>query len=368
MERFFIAALGLVHGMGRMQLRHLLAAFPSAEYIWQASEPELAAAKMLRPAVLRAFLSFRQQQAAMPAHLQEECSRQGIRICQQGDADYPPQLAEIYDPPLQFFYRGTLLPAERYLAMVGARRASAYGRSAAEAIGTGLACSGITVVSGAARGIDTASHCGALQHGRTIAVLGCGVDVAYPRENRKLLDEIAENGAVLSEYVPGTQPIAAFFPVRNRIISGLSRGTIVVEAAERSGSLITAEFALSEGRDVFAVPGSIYSQMSRGCHRLIQQGAKLVTCVEDILDEYGWNMAVPAAQPDAGPAAALSKDEAAVYSILSWDHPMNVDEIIIKLHGNVANIAFLLLQMQLKGLIKEDSAHCYVRAVKEGVL
>lgn len=293
-----------------------------------------------------------------------------IVLCIPEDPEYPALLGQIFRPPAVLFYRGRLQPAAHRLAVVGSRRLSAYGRSAAEALALALAKRGVTVVSGAARGIDSAAHRGALQAGRTVAVLGCGVDVVYPPENRKLLDAIAEQGAVLSEYAPGTRPSPAFFPARNRIISGLSLGTIVVEAAERSGSLITAEMALSEGRDVFAVPGSIYSATSQGCHRLIQQGAKLVTKAQDVLDEYAWAADEHKAGRDASaPAPGLSPEEQAIYALLSYDVPQPVDAIICRLHGrDASNVAFLLLQMELRGLIAADENRAYRRVVKEGTL
>ena len=216
-----------------------------------------------------------------------------------------------------------------------------------------------------------AAHRGALRAGaKTVALLGCGVDVVYPRENARLLEEIAESGVVLSEYPPGTSPVAAFFPQRNRIISGLSHGTVVVEAAERSGSLITAELALSEGRDVFAVPGSIFSDTSKGCHRLIQQGAKLVAAAEDVLDEYPWaKREAPRKKRGVSPTSeaapeSLSEEERAVYALLSKEEPLSVDDIVYRLHGrgDASNVAFLLLQMQLKGIILEDGNHAYTRA------
>ena len=219
---------------------------------------------------------------------------------------------------------------------------------------------GFVVESGAARGIDTASHKGALQAGATVAVLGCGVDVAYPRENARLLAEIAEKGAVISEYAPGTAPLAAFFPARNRIISGVAHGTIVVEAAERSGSLITAEFALSEGRDVFAVPGSIYSATSRGCHRLIQQGARLVVSAADVAAEYEDG----APRTSASPPQELTEEEAAVYALLSREAALSLDELICRLQGKAANVAFLLLGLRVKGLVEETPMRTYIRSAK----
>ena len=286
------------------------------------------------------------------------------------DETYPALLREIFQPPLVLFYRGTLAPKASRLAMVGARRASTYGKHVAEEIASDLARDGVTVVSGAARGIDTASHRGALRTGRTVAVLGCGLDIVYPPENGRLLADIAEQGAVISEYPPGTRPLAAFFPARNRIISGLSRGTIVVEAAEKSGSLITAELALSEGRDVFAIPGSIYSETSRGCHRLIQQGAKLVVDAADVLAEYEIGQADPTAEKKRRVAVLgdLSPEERAVYDVLAFDAGLTVDEIIYRLHGRseVSNVAFLLLQMELAGWVEADENRAYSRAVKEG--
>ena len=296
--------------------------------------------------------------AALEARLAADCAAKGVRMVAIGDPEYPPNLAQIYSPPILLYYRGTLAADAERIAMVGARRFSKYGESVAQSFGEALARGGFTVVSGAARGIDSASHRGALKAGRTIAVLGCGVDVAYPPENRGLLAEIAAHGAVLSEYPPGTPPLPAYFPMRNRIISGLSRGVIVVEAAEKSGSLITAEQALQEGRDVFAVPGSIYSATSLGCHRLIQQGAKLVTSAADVLVEYG-------IEPEAKKRKKLppmSEEERRVYQVLSREHPISLDEILISLKkDDASSLSFLLLQMELKGLVEETSSHGYVR-------
>ena len=367
-EGFYMAALLSASGVSPGIARRLAERFGSAASVWNAAGGELAVD--LAEAPRQALLALRQKKPDLPENIAETCGKKGIAVCTMADAVYPALLREIYSPPPVLFYRGSLDPSASRLAMVGARRASPYGKHAAEEIAAGLAATGITVVSGAARGIDTASHRGALTKGRTVAVLGCGLDVVYPPENGRLLAEIAERGAVLSEYPPGTRPLAPFFPARNRIISGLSRGTIVVEAAEKSGSLITAELALSEGRDVFAVPGSVYSETSRGCHRLIQAGAKLVTGVADILAEYSGTVALTdlpaAAKPPAAPPS-LSAEEQAVYDVLSFETALTVDEIIYRLHGTaeVSNVAFLLLQMELAGWVEGDENRAYTRAVKE---
>ncbi len=366
MERFLLAALQMVGGLGSVQLEKLLQSFTSSSAIWQADEAALRVQGGLSGEMASRVVRFREKYPLKAEEIAEICAQRGISVCTRKDPMYPILLKETFHAPQVLYYRGTIPAGDANLAMVGARSASLYGKAVAEELAAGLAAQKITIVSGAAKGIDTAAHRGALRTGQTVAVLGCGVDVAYPAANRHLLDEIAERGAVLSEYAPGTPPLPAFFPARNRIISGMARGTIVVEAAEKSGSLITAELALSEGRDVFAVPGSIYSDTSRGCHKLIQQGAKLVMGLTDILEEYGVRNCSHSETP--GEPTGMTEGETAIYAVLSWDKPQSIDEIIYKLHGNTANVAFLLLQMEIKGIVREDSAHAYVRAVKEGVL
>ena len=368
MEGFYIAAIQMAAGIGAAAASALLGKCSSAEQAWKITADELATVRGLTQQQQENFLSFRNSNLLLPEKLAEECNQKHIMVCSQQDEVYPEILKEIHRPPLVLFYRGELRSDGLHIAMVGSRKATPYGKNIAESLAGELAGAGATVVSGAAYGIDTASHKGAISKGRTIAVLGCGADIAYPASNRRLLEEIAESGAVISEYPPGTRPIAAFFPARNRIISGLSRGTVVVEAAERSGSLITAEMALSEGRDVFAVPGSIFSDQSRGTNRLIQQGAKLVQSAWDILDEY---MEGPghSDRKNKEQLPELTPDEAAVYGVLSCEQPLSADEIIYRLNGsNVSNIAYLLLQMELKGIIKEDCDHNYLKTVKEGQL
>ncbi len=363
----YYAALLSASGVGIPGAERLALYVGGAREAWTADADALR--RCLGEAGAAALLELRREKPELPETIAEESEKRGIRILVREDEEYPAILREIARPPLALFVRGNLVPDAERIAVVGSRHASLYGKRVAEEIAMGLAERGVTVVSGAARGIDTAAHKGALRTGRTVAVLGCGADVAYPKENARLLDEIASSGAVISEYPPGTQPFPAFFPQRNRIISGLSRGTTVVEAAERSGSLITAEFALSEGRDVFAVPGSIYSDTSRGCHNLIRQGAKLTAAAEDILEEYPWaQAAVPQEKQtklfgDDAPEG-LSEEEQRVYALLSKEEALTVDDIIYRMHGrgDASNVAFLLLQMALKGFVEEDENHAYSRA------
>lgn len=366
MEKIYWAVLQMAQGIGNVRLRKLVDYFGSGEAAWKASDRELRLSGCLDRSACDQLIVFRNRGVDLD-ELAKRWEKQEIKICTFEDAEYPEKLKNIFNSPAIFFYRGAIIQAEKRIAIVGARKASPYGRNVAKTLAEALTKAGAEVVSGAARGIDTAAHAGALAAGRTIAVLGCGIDVVYPPENRNLLDQIAENGLVLSEYAPGTAVNAKYFPARNRIISGLSDGVVVVEAALKSGSLITAEFALNEGRDVFAVPGSVFSETSRGCHQLIKQGAKLVDQAEDILEEYRWKNS-PQPRHTARDALVLSEEEAVVYQVLTEDQPLAVDEIILKTRTSVSNITLILLQMELRGLIAEQGAHCYVRAMKEGVL
>ena len=361
-EIFYLAALARCPGLGSRWLQKLLCCFKTPTRIWRASAEELVLTGHLSGQLAQRLSEFRRADPARPEQVQQSCEQAGVRLCSLMEEDYPTILKEIFDPPPVLYYRGTLQNDAARVAMVGSRRFTPYGEGIALEFAERLAAAGLTVVSGAARGIDTSAHKGALKSGRTVAVLGCGVDVAYPSENRRLLQDIVSaGGAVISEYGPGTQPLPAFFPARNRIISGLSQGTIVVEAARRSGSLITAEMALSAGRDVFAVPGSIYSGTSQGCNHLIQQGAKLVQSPADVLEEYGL---VPPPVRKVRPRFTL--EERQVWQVLSFEHPLSIDEIICSLpDGELSNLAFILLQMEMKGLIIENELHAYRRAERE---
>ncbi len=366
MEKYYLSVLQNIPGMTNTILTRLLDVFETGSGIWKASAHELAHTNLLTENKLESFLQFRREHSSYPESLPDICHKQHIKLVSKEDEEYPILLKETFEPPHILFYRGHLDTTRPKIAMVGSRKISPYGRAVADSFSSGLATLGITIVSGAAYGVDTESHKGALSvDGITEAVLGCGVDVAYPRSNKKLLEEISERGAVISEYLPGTQPTKYTFPARNRIIAGMCRGTLVVEAAQRSGALITADYALKENRDVFAIPGGIFTQGSIGCNKLIQQGAKLVLDIGDIISEYSdfiKNKTLSAKNDNMEKKFTLSEEERRIYSLLTPDRPLSVDEIIYNLHGgDPASIAFLLLQLEIRGIIKSNEAHLYVR-------
>ncbi len=288
--------------------------------------------------------------------------RAGIRTLWLKDPAYPHALANIHQPPAILYVRGELRPEDdQALAIVGSRRASPYGLLNAERMARELADLGLTIVSGLARGVDAAAHKGALAAGgRTLAVLGCGLDICYPPEHSSLLAKIESRGAVISEYPVGTRPYPGHFPHRNRIISGLSLGTLVVEAAEHSGSLITAQLALDQGREVFAIPGNLGSDNSRGTNRLIKAGAKLVEQVEDILEELEPHLRIGRQTRRRAAGPALDPVESNLYDLLSQE-PRHIDELISKTAFSTAQVSGALLQLELKGTVRQLSGQLYVR-------
>ena len=286
----------------------------------------------------------------------------GAAILTYQDPGYPQRLLTIYDYPPLLYVRGRLTEADELaVAVVGSRRASSYGRKVAQNIAAGLAQRGVTVISGLARGVDSVAHRGVLAvGGRTVAVLGSGIDVIYPAENKALAGQIVQNGAVISEFPPGSEPEAGHFPRRNRIISGLSMGVVVVEARVRSGALLTARFALDQNREVFAVPGNIDFAGSQGPHHLIQDGAKLVRNVQDILDE----LPVPGRVEQAGlpvrSMPSLSADEEKLLDVVT-DQPAAVDDLIARSGLQPAETLVQLLSLEMKGLIQQLSGKKFVR-------
>lgn len=351
MEELYWIGLKAVAGVGNVTFRRLLERFDSPRAALSASPEELAGVRGVTPAIVDAIRG-----GAWRPFAEEECRRlreSGARLMTFISADYPKSLFEIPDPPPFLYVRGELLSREPAIAIVGSRRGTSYGLLTTGRLAEGLARHGVAVVSGMARGVDTAAHKGALAAGgRTVGVLGCGIDRVYPPENRKLFDEMAAKGGLVSEFPLGTLPLAENFPRRNRIISGLSRGVLVVEAAEKSGSLITAQYALEHGRDVFAVPGNVTYASCKGSNRLIKQGAKLVDCVEDILEELpGYGVQAAETPTWAGPRAfALTPKEAAIYELLARS-PLHIDDIISQTELTAGEVSSMLLHLELKGAV-----------------
>jgi len=361
-------ALRSIPGVGIVLGQRLLQRFGSPGAVFEASVQDLSDVKGITPAMAHAIVGFRDWDK-----LEERLAQltaQGAEMVSQDDPRFPPGLKLIPYPPLLLYLKGTLIPADSLaVALVGTRGASYYGLKAARRLAGALAARGVTVVSGLARGIDTAAHQGALEmSGRTLAVLGCGLDVVYPPENLKLYQEIPEHGALVSEFPLSTPPEAKNFPIRNRIISGLALGVVVIEAGVKSGTTITVRYALDQGREVFAVPGPIDSPTSMGPHRLIQEGAKLVQDVEDILHE------LPALRQAPGPlfatvAAPGRVAEAPEFSRaapedpllpLLGSEPLQLEELVQAARLPVQEVLSRLTLLELQGLVKELPGKCYV--------
>lgn len=356
-DRPFLMALTAVPGIGPVRTRLLLAAFGSAESAWRASAVALGAAG-LDEKVAAALVALRA--TLEPASLPERLARAGTRAVAWDDDEYPARLAELSGSPPVLYVRGTLTDADaRAVAIVGTRRASHYGREVAHRFATDLVAAGVTVVSGLALGVDAAAHAAALAAGgRTLAVLGCGPDIIYPPSHRRLAEQIIEQGALISEYFPGTKPDAVNFPARNRWIAGLSLGVLVVEAPARSGALITAELAGELGRDVFAVPGSILSGSSDGCHMLLRDGATLVTTAAELLDDL--NLARHELLAEARRLPLGDNDtETALLALLSAE-PVHVDDLGRASGLPVSTLNATLTIMELKGLVRQATRMSYV--------
>ena len=357
---FYWLALNLTPGVGSIFIKRLLDRFKTPEAVFRAPLKEL-----LRIEGLGEKVAGEIQKGPSEKVVKGELSlleKAGARIVTLKDDDYPKRLKDIYDPPALLYLRGELKREDELaVAIVGSRKTSAYGREVTERIGEDLAHHGVTVVSGMARGIDSVAHKGALQGGgRTIAVLGCGVDVIYPSENRSLFHQIINQGAVLSEFPMGSPPEAGHFPRRNRIISGLSIGVVIVQASAESGSLITAGYALEQGREVFAVPGNIGVEGSRGTNQLIKEGAKLVESSEDILEEIlpQWRREGEMAQKGRDAVATLTEAEKLLYGLLG-ETPLHIDAIIRETRLDPGSVSSLLLNLELKGLISQWPGKCF---------
>jgi len=323
--------------------------------------------KAHKEALLRAGFTSDNYEALHSQYIKDEanrileyCQKNKIKILTLNDEEYPELLKFIYDPPMVLYVRGTI-PKLNAVAMVGSRKASGYGIETAVKLSSQLALAGILVVSGMARGIDTASHCGAMKEERpTVAVLGCGVDITYPPENQSLMERIIEYGAVVSEFPPGTRPAPYNFPSRNRIISGMSSGTVVVEAGLKSGSLITAKYALEQGREVFAVPGNINLLNSQGTNMLIKDGAKIVLNVEDILEELNFGIApIVSNRSDILYSESLNEKHKKIIAALKIEDLYD-EELSNKISVPLDELYELLLDLELKGIVKKSITGRYM--------
>lgn len=351
MEKYYVAAINAVNLLGAQRTRKLIEFFKGAENAWHA-EPELLK-KVLSPKALESFLDFRQKNPDAVDKLVEFCAAKKIRLCSIIDADYPPLLKEIDSPPPVFYYKGNLQPNAERIAIVGTRHNTGYGERVVRNISGELAAAGFTIVSGAAFGIDTYAHYGALKHGRTIAVLGYGITQVYSRETKKMLDEIAERGLVMTELAPSIKPSAITFPPRNRIIAGLSRGVIVIEAGKKSGALITSTYAGEFGRDVFAVPGSIFSKLSEGCHELIRDGVILIKNARDVLEYYNLACGNP---PAADDAPELNAEEKKIFDLIPAGDYITLDEILAELEDIEPDEIYQFIgSLEQKNLIAETA-------------
>ena len=340
--------LYLTPNLGPTGCKNLVEWFGSPGKVLKASKEELRKVRNLRGPAYEQLGRPELRQAAVEEMRRAE--RRGVSILCWEDREYPEWLRHIPNQPVILYLKGdAAILAEPGIGIVGSRAASTYGLRMAETLAMQLARLGVTVVSGLAQGIDTAAHRGALKGGgNTVAVLGCGLDLIYPPENRDLYQAIPERGVLVSEYPFGTRPDAFRFPARNRIISGLSRGVVVVEATGKSGSLITANLALEQGREVFAVPGQADSLKSSGCHRLLQEGAKLVTSIADIIGEFNENPGTWQTEPGTPEPEELEDDEQSILAALEH-YPRSIDELIVASSLPPEKVSEVLLMLEIKG-------------------
>jgi len=365
-SREALIALNLVEGVGPVRVRQLLEHFGDAPAILKASKQQLLQARGIGEDTA-GNISDWEKSVDLAGEL-KRISDFGCHVLTQADENYPALLREIYDPPIVIYVRGNLTPKDKNaVAMVGSRMTTHYGIETARKLAYQLAYTGVTVVSGGARGIDTAAHQGALSgKGRTVAVLGTGINLIFPPENAELFERIAANGAVITQFPFNRPADKQSFPIRNRIVAGMTLGTVVVEANLTSGALITANFATEYGRQVFAVPGRIDSPRSKGCHDLIKKGAKLCEGVEDILSEFEYlfpasNKPASASETGVLPALELNENEQKVLIVVEADDEMSIDEIIRAsgLPSSAVNVA--LFSLEMKRLVKQLPGKMFVR-------
>lgn len=364
LERKYWIAFARIPRVGRVRIGQLEDHFGRLEAAWTGSAGELRASG-IDSGTIATILEERGR--IDPDEEVERLARAGVKALTLHDDAYPPRLREVFDRPPVLFVRGTLLPNDEWaVAVVGTRRVTVYGRQAAEEMARGLAVNRVTVVSGLARGVDAVAHRAALEAGgRTIGVLACGLDLVYPPEHKKLAEQIIEQGALVSDYPPGTQPRSEYFPRRNRILSGMSLGVLIVEGDVKSGAMITARQALEQNREVFAVPGSIYSPNSRGTNKLIQEGeAKLTLDVQDVLAEL--NLTMASHQMEMTELLPADETEGVLLRVLSGE-PTHVDTVRRDTGLPIALVTSTLAMLELKGLVRQVGRMNYVRAREAAV-
>jgi len=359
-------ALNLIEGVGPVRARSLLEFFGDAPKILSASKSQLLRVQNIGDDTAEKISSW-EKSVDLAGEL-KRIADFGSHVLIQSDENYPPSLREIYDPPLVLYVKGELTAKDKNaVAMVGSRMTTHYGIETARKLAYQLAYTGVTVVSGGARGIDTAAHQGALSgKGRTIAVLGTGINLVWPPENAELFERIASNGAVITQFPFNRPADKQSFPIRNRIVAGMTLGTVVVEANLSSGALITANFATEYGRQIFAVPGRIDSPRSKGCHELIKKGAKLCEGIEDILSEFEYlfpasNRPASASETGVLPALELNENEQIIFDAVKADDESSIDEIIRAsgLPSSAVNVA--LFGLEMKRLVKQLPGKMFVR-------
>ncbi|HEX9046329.1 MAG TPA: DNA-processing protein DprA [Verrucomicrobiae bacterium] len=359
-------ALNMIEGVGPVRVRSLLEHFGDAPQILAASKSALLRVRNIGDDVAERISSW-EKSVDLPGEL-KRIADFGCHVLIQSDENYPPMLREIYDPPLVLYVKGTVTAKDKNgVALVGSRMTTNYGMETARKLAYQLAYVGVTVVSGGARGIDTAAHQGAMSgKGRTIAVLGTGINLVAPPENAELFERIAASGAIMTQFPFNRPADKQSFPIRNRIVAGMTLGTVVVEANLTSGALITANFATEYGRQIFAVPGRIDSPRSKGCHDLIKKGAKLCEGIEDVLSEFeylfpGSNKPPTASETGILPALDLNPNEEKVFAIVKLEEQMSIDEIIRAsgLPSSAVNVA--LFSLEMKRLVKQMPGKMFVR-------
>ncbi len=359
-HRYWLA-LKQVPGVGNVLYKRLIETYKHPEVIFDAAESSLLQVEGMSKGVAKEIHGFKVFDG-VDQEL-DRIEKEGAALLTLGDPYYPQLLSAIYDPPPLLYVKGNWKTHWSYpIAVVGTRKTTPYGRMVTERLCRALAEQSVTIVSGFARGVDGQAHRTAISAGgETLAVLGCGIDVIYPPEHKKLFHDVLENGAVFSEFPMGSPPVSHNFPRRNRIISGLSLGCIVVEATDKSGSLITARLALEQGREVFAIPGSIFSAMSSGPHQLISCGAKLVRSVADVLDEiFPQSVSRCKVEESKEAVAELEADEAIVFNLLSIE-PKHIDLLILESKKPVSTVSGLLLSLELKGVVRQMAGQYYAK-------